>query len=145
MNSSAITQILQKSVFYLICSEKKFVKYDIPFPSLLPLANRTEPNLCDLSQAFRSLSVDLSDLAEFLREVDSQPLDQRVPRFPASRSSTHIYHGPASFGEVTRKRSRAPSLSSEDEEYDHIPPYLPPFPSQRRESVRGEPSIVQTF
>ncbi len=101
-------------------------------------ANRTEPNLCDLSQTFRSLDVDLGELAEFLRQVDSQPLEQRVSRFPVPRNSTHVYHGPGSFGEVTKKRSRAPSLSSEDEEYDHIPSYLPPFPSQRRESVKGE-------
>ena len=103
-----------------------------------PLANRTEPNLCDLSQAFQTLDIDLADLSEFLREVESQPLEQKVPKFPVPRNSCHVCYGPASYGESTKKRPRNPSLSSEDDEYDHIPPYFPPFPSQNVEQDKGE-------
>jgi len=103
-----------------------------------PLANRTEPNLCDLSQAFQTLSVDLADLSEFLRDVESQPLEQKVPKFPVPRCSSHVHYGPSSYGESTKKRSRRnPSLSSEDDE-DHIPPYFPPFPSQSTELEKGK-------
>lgn len=104
---------------------------------VLFLANRTQPNLSDLAQAFRNLGVDLSDLSEFICEVDSAPLEQVVPRFPIPRKSAHIYQGPSSYGETSKKRSRAPSLSSEDEEYDHIPPYLPPLPSQVIDAEKG--------
>lgn len=101
------------------------------------LANRTEPNLSDLSRAFHSLGIDLNDLSEFIREVQSAPLEQAIPRFPVPHNSSHVYQGPASYGETSKKRSRAPSLSSEDEEYDHIPPYLPPLPSQGTDAERG--------
>ena len=74
--------------------------------------------------------MDVDDLSEFLREVESSPLNQNIPLYPIPRSSTHIFQGPASFGETSKKRSRAPSLSSEDEDNDHIPPYFPPLPSQ---------------
>ena len=86
--------------------------------------------MTDLAQAFRVLRIDISDLNEFLEEVESSPLDHQIPRFPIPRNSSHVYHGPTSYGETSKRRSRAPSLSSEDEEFDHIPPYLPPLPSQ---------------
>ena len=85
-------------------------------------ANRTEPNLVDLERAFCHLH--------------SSPLEQKIPRYPIPRDSSHVYSGLASFGE-SKRRSRAPSLSSEDEEYDHIPPYLPALPSQGKDDDKG--------
>ena len=108
------------------------------------VANRTEPNLSDLAQAFGNLGVDLADLSEFLKEVESSPLNPNIPRFPVPRKSSHVYSGPASFGEASKRRLRAPSLSSEDEEYDHIPPYLPPLPSQHEED-KGIIHITRIF
>ena len=101
---------------------------------MLCIANRTEPNLIDLERAFGNLGIDLPDLSEFHKEVSSSPLEQEVPRFPVPRSSAHVYYGAASFGGTSKRRSRAPSLSSEDEEsYDHIPPYFPPLPTAAQE------------
>ena len=103
------------------------------------LANRTEANVSDVFQAFRDLGVNISELEEFKREVESVPPPQPVPRYPIPRSSTHVYHAPSSGGKpgVTR-RSRTGSLSSEDEsDRDHIPPYLPPLPLEEEEEKGG--------
>ena len=94
--------------------------------------------MSDLSQAFRNLGIDLSGLSDFLEEVECVPLEQKIPRFPVPRPSSHVYYGPTSFGETSKRRSRAPSLSSEDEDcYDHIPPYFPPLPTAEREEGKG--------
>lgn len=107
-------------------------------------ANRTEPNLSDLSRAFCNLGVDLDDLSEFLEEVESSPLEQKVPLFPVPRVSSHVYVGPGSFGETSKRRSRAPSLSSEEEDcYDHIPPYLPPLPTAEGEEGKGNVIVFE--
>ena len=99
-------------------------------------ANRTEPNLADVFQAFRDLGINLSDLAEFTREVESLPPPEPIPHYPVPRSSTHIYHAPSGGGKpaATSRRARTGSLSSEDEsDRDHIPPYLPPLPLEAEE------------
>lgn len=56
-----------------------------------PADNRTEPNLVDLSQAFSDLGVSLPELTDFLQQVRSTPLDQKVPHYPIQQSSTHVY------------------------------------------------------
>ena len=98
-------------------------------------ANRTEPNLADVFQAFRDLGINLSDLAEFTQEVESLPPPEPIPRYPVPRSSTHIYHAPSGGKPaVAGRRARTGSLSSEDEsDRDHIPPYLPPLPLEAEE------------
>ena len=99
------------------------------------LANRTEPNLADVFEAFRDLGINLSDLAEFTREVESVPPPEPIPRYPIPRSSTHIYHAPSGGKPAAAsRRARTGSLSSEDEwDRDHIPPYLPPLPLEADE------------
>ena len=101
----------------------------------LSLANRTEPNLADVFEAFRDLGINLSDLAEFTREVESVPPPEPIPRYPIPRSSTHIYHAPSGGKPAAaNRRARMGSLSSEDElDRDHIPPYLPPLPLEADE------------
>lgn len=103
--------------------------------NLTPTANRTEPNFADVFQAFRDLGINLSDLAEFTREVESLPPPEPIPRYPVPRSSTHIYHAPSGGKPATAgRRVRTGSLSSEDEtDRDHIPPYLPPLPLEAEE------------
>lgn len=107
------------------------------------LANRTEPNLSDVFEAFCDLGVNLSELSEFTREVESIPPPQPIPRYPIPRSSTHIYHAPSPGGQSgVARRSRTGSLSSEDEsDRDHIPPYLPPLPLEKEEE-KGEQSCM---
>ena len=109
------------------------------------VANRTEPNLSDVFEAFRDLGVNLSELAEFTHEVESIPPPQPIPRYPIPRSSTHIYHAPPSGGQSgAARRSRTGSLSSEDEfDRDHIPPYLPPLPLEKEEE-KGKQSCTCT-
>ena len=97
-------------------------------------ANRTEPNLSDVFQAFRDLGVNLSELSEFTREVESVAPAQTVPCYPVPRKSTHIYHTPSGGKPAVARRARTGSLSSEDEsDRDHIPPYLPPLPLEAEE------------
>ena len=99
-------------------------------------ANRTEPNLADVFQAFRDLGINISDLAEFTQEVESLPPPEPIPRYPVPRSSTHVYHAPSGGkpAAATSRRARTGSLSSEDEsDRDHIPPYLPPLPLEAEE------------
>ncbi len=55
--------------------------------------NRTEPNLVDLSQAFTDLGVSLPELAGFMSQVRSTPLEHKVPLYPVQQSSTHIHNG----------------------------------------------------
>jgi hypothetical protein len=105
------------------------------------LANRTEPNLADVFEAFRDLGIDLSDLAEFTREVESVPPPEPIPRYPVPRSSTHVYHTPSGGkpAATASRRARTGSLSSEDEsDRDHIPPYLPPLPLEAEEEKGSE-------
>ena len=104
------------------------------------VANRTEANLSDVFQAFCDLGVNIPDLEEFMREVESIPPPQPIPRYPVPRSSTHIYHTPSSDGKpAAPRRPRTGSLSSEDEhDREHIPPYLPPLPLEEEEEGKGE-------
>ena len=106
-------------------------------PSLT--ANRTDPNLTDLNCAFRDLGISVSKLSEFRMEVDSTPLKHHVANFPLKKPSTHVYQPSSasvtgSTGLSSRKvsrMSRSSSLTSEEEEDDYIPSYLPPLPSTK--------------
>ena len=111
-----------------------------PPPNLLPFfltANRTEPNLKDLAQAFADLGIDVAELSEFCREVESTKPTQAIPKYPLPRKSTHVNLSTTSRV-VARKQisrsSRSSSTSSDEEEI--IPCYLPPLPSKHSE--KGE-------
>ena len=114
-------------------------------PNLLPFfltANRTEPNLKDLAQAFADLGINVAELSEFCREVESTKPPQAIPKYPLPRKSTHVNLSTTSRV-VARKqisRSSRSSSTSSDEEEDIIPSYLPPLPSKHSE--KGESGAV---
>ena len=96
-------------------------------------ANRTDPTLGDLQQAFNDLGIHLSDLSDFTREVESLSLIHHIPLYPAPRTSSHIHQLPPGSETLTRQ-SRRGSLSSEDEiERERIPSYFPPLPSKNED------------
>ena len=52
------------------------------------VVGRTEPNLDDLGLAFDELRITLSELREFVENVDSKPFPHDVVEFPAPKSSS---------------------------------------------------------
>ena len=65
-------------------------------PNLLPFfltANRTEPNLKDLAQAFADLGIDVAELSEFCREVESTKPTQAIPKYPCRGSPPPTVQG----------------------------------------------------
>jgi len=48
---------------------------------------RTEPNLNDLGLAFNELHISLTELREYVENVDSKPFPYDVVEFPATKSS----------------------------------------------------------
>ncbi len=102
-------------------------------PFLPVTANRTDPNLTDLHQAFRDLGISIPDLTEFCSGVDLGKFKRAVPKFPCPKPSSHIYQpggGPGSDASGTNSEemvSMSRSLMSEEE--GCISSYLPPLPS----------------
>ena len=45
----------------------------------------------DLSRAFSDLGVTLPELAEFVGQVHSAPLEQKVPLYPLEQGSSHVH------------------------------------------------------
>ena len=73
------------SIFVLLIFTCCFV---IASTSLLHGAvGRTEPNLNDLGLAFDELHISLSELREYVENVDSKPFPYDVVEFPAPKSS----------------------------------------------------------
>ncbi|KAL5474930.1 hypothetical protein EMCRGX_G026962 [Ephydatia muelleri] len=99
-------------------------------------ANRTEPNLADLALAFGDLGINLSEVSEFCREVESNPCVHTVPKYPFPKKSSHVClgGGPPRAG---ARGARSTSFSSdEDSDEGYIPSYLPPLP-QKGEDGNG--------
>lgn len=63
---------------------------------------RTEPNLDDLGLAFRHMNIDIQELAEYVKNVDSVPCSITVPKFPVKRENHLNFLKPGSREVVTR-------------------------------------------
>lgn len=57
---------------------------------------RTEPNLDDLSLAFHDLGILLSELEEYIGNVEPVAFAQRVPNFPVARPTCLQHPKPGS-------------------------------------------------
>ena len=77
------------------------------------LAGRCEPNLSDLSLAFRDCGVSQTELADYLRNVDPIPFAHSVPQFPVPQPSKLQF--PKLNGKELQMRG------------DDIPSHLPPI------------------
>ena len=63
---------------------------------------RTEPNLDDVALAFRDMNVNLSDLEEYVSNVDPVPCAIEVPKFPLQKENHLNFLKPGSKEVVTR-------------------------------------------
>ncbi|XP_012277504.1 transcription initiation factor TFIID subunit 3 isoform X2 [Orussus abietinus] len=63
---------------------------------------RTEANLDDLGLAFQHMNIDIQELVEYVRNVDSIPCAIEVPKFPVHRDNHLNFLKPGSREVVTR-------------------------------------------
>lgn len=63
---------------------------------------RTEANLDDLGLAFRHMNIDIQELTEYIKNVDSVPCPVTVPKFPIQRENHLNFLKPGSREVVTR-------------------------------------------
>lgn len=81
-----------------------------------PIDNRTEPNLDDVTLTLDSINVNLSELLDFINNVEPVPFAIDVPKFPARKTSYLNFLKPGSKEVLTRPVHI----------HDHFPPMLPP-------------------
>ncbi|XP_012258463.1 transcription initiation factor TFIID subunit 3 isoform X2 [Athalia rosae] len=85
---------------------------------------RTEGNLDDLGLAFQHMNIDIQELAEYVKNVDSVPCAVEVPKFPVHRESHMNFLKPGSREVVTRPvhvHEHLPAMYPETEE-EYPPP-----------------------
>lgn len=63
---------------------------------------RTETNINDLGLAFRHMNIDVQELAEYIKNVESVPCSIAVPKFPIRRENHLNFLKPGSREVVTR-------------------------------------------
>ncbi|XP_077267986.1 TBP-associated factor 3 isoform X3 [Temnothorax americanus] len=63
---------------------------------------RTEPNLDDLGLTFQYMNIDVQELAEYVKNVDSVPCPVQVPKYPVRRENHLNFLKPGSREVVTR-------------------------------------------
>lgn len=63
---------------------------------------RTEPNLDDLGLAFRYMNIDIQELVEYVKNVDSVPCLTQVSKYPVQRENHLNFLKPGSREVVTR-------------------------------------------
>ncbi|XP_055703576.1 transcription initiation factor TFIID subunit 3 isoform X2 [Phlebotomus papatasi] len=87
------------------------------------LAQRTEPNLDDLAEAFNDWRVNYADIIEYVKNVSPEECAIKVPKYPAKKADHLNFLKPGSKEVITRPV--------------HIPDYLPPMlPEQEEEDTK---------
>lgn len=82
---------------------------------------RTDPGLSDVDQAFGLLGVSLSELEDYVNNMEPVGFPQTIPQFPISKSSV-LQFPAAGFETDAREALRG-------ERRDYIPEYFPPLVS----------------
>lgn len=82
---------------------------------------RTDPGLSDVDQAFGILGVSISELEDYVNNMEPVGLPQIIPQFPISKSSV-LQFPAAGFDTDAREALRG-------ERRDYIPEYFPPLVS----------------
>ncbi|XP_051238904.1 transcription initiation factor TFIID subunit 3 [Dicentrarchus labrax] len=88
------------------------------------LYGRTDPVLDDVSQAFRLLGVSLSELEDYVHNLEPVPFVNQTPLFPVSKNNVLQFPQPGARDAEERK--------------DYIPDYLPPLVSLQEEEEEEE-------
>ncbi|XP_077600974.1 transcription initiation factor TFIID subunit 3-like isoform X2 [Stigmatopora nigra] len=83
------------------------------------LYGRTDPVLDDVSQAFRLLGVSLSELDDYVNNLEPVAFPQQLPAFPIGKNNVLQFPQPGTF--------------HFDERKDYIPDYMPPLVSLQEE------------
>lgn len=81
----------------------------------LLLDGRTDPVLDDVGQAFRLLGVSLSELEDYVHNLEPVAFAQQTPLFPVSKNNMLQFPQPETPDKEERK--------------DYIPDYMPPLVS----------------
>lgn len=76
---------------------------------------RTDPVLDDVSQAFRLLGVSLSELEDYVHNLEPVPFAQQTPLFPVGKNNV------LQFSQLGARDA--------EERKDYIPDYMPPLVS----------------
>lgn len=82
---------------------------------ILCIDGRSEPNLDDVGLAFRDMNVSISDLEEYVANVDPVPCAIDVPKFPLQKENHLNFLKPGSKEVVTRPVHI----------HEHLPPIFP--------------------
>ena len=77
---------------------------------------RTEPNLDDLGLSFQQLGINISELEDYVKQVDPVPFAHEVVAFPSSKPSDLSFPNP---------RSREILQHREEHVDDHLPYMYP--------------------
>ncbi|XP_028287672.1 transcription initiation factor TFIID subunit 3 [Parambassis ranga] len=88
------------------------------------LYGRTDPVLDDVSQAFRLLGVSLSELEDYVHNLEPVPFTHQTPLFPVSKNNVLQFPQPGARDAEERK--------------DYIPDYMPPLVSLQEEEEEEE-------
>ncbi|XP_075998320.1 transcription initiation factor TFIID subunit 3 [Genypterus blacodes] len=88
------------------------------------LYGRTDPVLDDVSQAFRQLGVSLSELEDYVHNLEPVAFAHQTPLFPVSKNNVMQFPQPGARDAEERK--------------DYIPEYLPPLVSLQEEEEEEE-------
>lgn len=88
------------------------------------LYGRTDPVLDDVSQAFRLLGVSLSELEDYVHNLEPVPFIHQTPLFPVTKNNILQFPQPGARDAEERK--------------DYIPDYMPPLVSLQEEEEEEE-------
>ncbi|XP_025266483.1 transcription initiation factor TFIID subunit 3 isoform X2 [Camponotus floridanus] len=84
---------------------------------------RTEPNLDDLGLTFQHMNIDIQELIEYVKNVDSIPYPIQIPQYPVRRENHLNFLKPGSREVVTRSvhiHEHLPAMYPDTEE-EYIP------------------------
>ncbi|TRY94517.1 hypothetical protein DNTS_003542 [Danionella cerebrum] len=102
------------------------------------LYGRTDPVLSDVDQAFGLLGVSISELEDYVNNLEPIGYPQSMPQFPLSKSSV-LQFPAAGFDTDARDALRG-------ERRDYIPEYFPPLVSlQEGSCVSHDPPMLRSF
>ncbi|XP_074488510.1 transcription initiation factor TFIID subunit 3 isoform X1 [Sebastes fasciatus] len=92
------------------------------------LYGRTDPVLDDVSQAFRLLGVSLSELEDYVHNLEPVAFAQQTPLFPVSKNNVLQFPQPGARDAEERK--------------DYIPDHMPPLVSLQEEEEEEEEALA---
>uniref|UniRef100_A0A0C9R9B8 Taf3_1 protein n=1 Tax=Fopius arisanus TaxID=64838 RepID=A0A0C9R9B8_9HYME len=110
------------------------------------ILGRTEVNLDDLGLAFQHMNIDIEQLSEYVKNVDSVPCAISVPKYPITRENHLNFLKPGSREVVTRPvhiHEHLPAMHPDEEiSSDKEPEIVQGSPQDRQSTSPGtEPSI----